>query len=243
MTTGLAGRRALVTGAGQGIGRAICERLADHGMRLTLVDKNPQVLDVASMIGGQGVVADLRDPTASRAALIAASGDDAYWLLVNNAGIFAKTPLLDTSIDEWDAMQEVNTRSMLVTMQAVVPAMRVAGGGRIVNMASMAAKRGTPGEAAYAASKSAVVALTRIASMEFGEHGITANSVCPGYVLTELGAATRTEAQVAEWSAMSPLGRLCEPSDVAALVAHLASDEAGYITGQALNVTGGMCTW
>lgn len=132
----------------------------------------------------------------------------------------------------------------MATVQAVVPGMVDRGaGGRIVNMASMAAKRGTPGEAAYAASKAAVVALSRIAAMELGSHAITVNSICPGYVLTDLGAGTRSPDDVAAWQAMSPLGRLAEVGDIAALVCHLASDAAGYVTGEALNVTGGMCTW
>ncbi|NOX31782.1 MAG: SDR family oxidoreductase, partial [Actinobacteria bacterium] len=100
-----------------------------------------------------------------------------------------------------------------------------------------------PGEAHYAASKAAVVALGRIAAMELGPDQITVNSICPGYVLTEMGAETRDPEQVASWAAQSPLARLASPDDVAAAIAFLASEEAGYITGEALNVSGGMCTW
>ena len=132
---------------------------------------------------------------------------------------------------------------MFVTTQACAGALMASGRGAIVNIASMAAKKGTPGEAAYAASKAAVVALTRISALEFGPAGVTANSVCPGYVLTEMGAATRTPEQVAEWSAGSPLGRCTEPHEVADLVAFLASDQARGMTGQALNITAGMATW
>lgn len=241
MTTGRTARRALVTGAARGIGRAIAERLHADGMRLTVLDRDPAVEYVASDLDGSAVVVDLRDSVATAGAL--SSLGEPFWLLVNNAGVFAKQPLLDTDVATWDAVQETNVRSMLVTMQSIVPGMLTAGGGRIVNVASMAAKRGTPGEAAYAASKAAVVALTRIAALEFGGRGVTANSICPGYVLTELGSDTRTSDQIAEWSSQSPLGRLCDPADVAAIVSHLASDEAAYVTGQALNVTGGMCTW
>ena len=95
-------------------------------------------------------------------------------------------------------------------------------------------------EGHYAASKAAVVALTRAAALEWGEHGIRANSICPGYILTEMGAATRTDEQIAEWTSYSPLGRLGVPDDVASLALFLASAEASYLTGQALNVTGGM---
>lgn len=254
MTAGLRGRRGLVTGAARGIGRRVAQRLAEEGMRVTLLDVDPAVETVAAEMGAAGVVADLRDEEATRRALSSAAAgdsdaagnpdDDPYWLLVNNAGVFAKTPLLEMDLKEWDDLHRVNARSMVVVMQALAPAMIASGrGGRVVNMASMAAKRGTPGETAYAASKAAVVALSRIAAMELGPHGVTVNSICPGYVLTEMGADTRSPDQVAAWTAMSPLGRLGDPADVAAVVAFLASDDGAYITGQALNVTGGMCTW
>lgn len=248
MAAGLSGRRSLVTGAARGIGRQVAQRLADEGMRMTLLDVDPTVERAAAEMGASGLVVDLRDDEATRRAL-AADADtgahgDPYWLLVNNAGVFAKAPLLEMDLGQWDDLHRVNARSMVVVMQALAPAMIASGrGGRVVNMASMAAKRGTPGEAAYAASKAAVVALSRIAAMELGPHQITVNSICPGYVLTEMGADTRSADQVAAWSAMSPLGRLGQPADVAAVIAFLASDDGAYITGQALNVTGGMCTW
>ena len=246
MAVRLSGRRGLVTGAARGIGRRVAQRLADEGMRVTLLDVDPTVERTAAEMGASSLVADLADEETTRRALAAdADADgDPYWLLVNNAGVFAKAPLLEMDLGQWDDLQRVNARSMVVVMQALVPAMIASGrGGRVVNMASMAAKRGTPGEAAYAASKAAVVALSRIAAMELGPHQITVNSICPGYVLTEMGADTRTADQVAAWAAMSPLGRLGQPADVAAVIAFLASDDGAYITGQALNVTGGMCTW
>jgi len=243
MRAGLDGRRCLVTGAARGIGRYVTERLVAEGMRATILDVDPDVQRVARELGAQSIVVDLCDDDAVRDALAVSMGDDPFWLLVNNAGVFTKTPLLDMSLNEWDHLHQVNVRAMVVTMQAITPSMRVVGGGRVVNMASMAAKRGTPGEAAYAASKAGVVALSRIAAMELGSYGITVNSICPGYVLTEMGAATRSADEVAAWTALSPLGRLGTPADLAAVVAFLASDDGSYITGQALNVTGGMCTW
>jgi len=243
MRAGLDGRRCLVTGAARGIGRYITERLVAEGMRATILDVDPDVQRVARELGAQSIVVDLCDDDAVRDALAVSMGDDPFWLLVNNAGTFTKTPLLDMSLDEWDYLHQVNVRAMVVTMQAITPSMRVVGGGRVVNMASMAAKRGNPGEAAYAASKAGVVALSRIAAMELGSYGITVNSICPGYVLTEMGAPTRSADEVAAWTALSPLGRLGTPADLAAVVAFLASDDGSYITGQALNVTGGMCTW
>ena len=243
MRAGLDGRRCLVTGAARGIGRCVAERLVAEGMRATILDVDPDVQRVARELGAQSIVVDLCDDDAARDALAVSMGDDPFWLLVNNAGVFTKTPLLEMSLNEWDHLHQVNVRAMVITMQAITPSMRVVGGGRVVNMASMAAKRGTPGEAAYAASKAGVVALSRVAAMELGSYGITVNSICPGYVLTEMGATTRSADEVAAWTALSPLGRLGTPADLAGVVAFLASDDGSYITGQALNVTGGMCTW
>lgn len=213
-------------------------------MRATLLDIDPAVEDVARAMAASSIVVDLADVSETRSVLAGDGRHGPYWLVVNNAGVFSKAPLLEMTLEEWDRVHRVNARSMVVVMQELVPAMISAGaGGRIVNVASMAAKLGTPGEAAYAASKAAVVALSRIAAMEFGPHGVTVNAVCPGYVLTEMGADTRTEEQVAAWTAKSPLGRLGDPDDVASAVAFLASDDGSYMTGQAINVTGGMCMW
>ena len=244
MAEGLRGRRCLVTGAARGIGRRIAQRLIEEGMQAALLDVDPAVEDVARDLGAASLVVDLADAAQTRRALSAGAEDGPYWLVVNNAGVFSKTPLLEMTLEEWDRVQVVNVRSMVVVIQALAPAMVAAGaGGRIVNVASMAAKLGTPGEAAYAASKAAVVALSRIAAMELGPHGVTVNAVCPGYVLTEMGASTRTADQIAAWTAKSPLGRLGDPGDVASAVAFLASDDGSYMTGQAINVTGGMCMW
>jgi NAD(P)-dependent dehydrogenase (short-subunit alcohol dehydrogenase family) len=234
-----------VTGAARGIGRAIAERLVRDGSPVVLLDRDPAVADTAAELGAAGwLVADLGVPEQARRA-VADTLDclGGLWALVNNAGIFDKTPLLDLPTERWDEVMAVNARSVLVTTQAVAPAMIAAGGGRIVNLASMAAKAGTAGEAAYAASKAAVMALTRIAAAELGPHGITVNCVCPGYVLTDMGADSRTPEQVRQWSAQSPLGRCATAEDVAGVVAHLVSDDAAYQTGQAVNVCGGMLAW
>ena len=150
-------------------------------------------------------------------------------------------PLLEINVDDWDLTFDVNVRAMLLTTQVAATAMIAAGdGGTIINMASMGGKVAVPNQAHYAASKAAVISLTQVSAEELGAHGITVNCICPGYVLTEMGAATRTPEMVGEWSSKSPLGRLAEPSDVADMALFLASDEATYCTGQAMNVTGGM---
>lgn len=245
-TRPLAERGVIVTGAARGIGLAIAERLAARGATLALIDRDPSVEDRAGELGAHcvGYTVDLRDAQQTTSVVdAAAEAMGGLWAVVNNAGIFAKTPLLEIDLNEWDEMMNVNVRSMLVMIQAAVPHMVACGGGRIVNQSSMAAKLGTPGEAHYAASKAAVSALTRIAALELGPKAITVNAVCPGYVLTEMGAETRDPDQIREWTAKSPLGRLAGPDDIARAVAFLVSDEAAYITGESLNVSGGMCMW
>ncbi|GLI28027.1 3-oxoacyl-ACP reductase [Agromyces rhizosphaerae] len=238
----LDGRRAIVTGAARGIGRAIAERFAAEGASVAVLDLDADAARAtAHEIGARAFPVDLADHDAARAAVAgAAEALGGLDVLVNNAGVLRLGPLLEITADEWDLVQRVNARSMLSTTQAAAPVMIAAGAGRIVNLASMAAKSGGANEAAYAASKAAVVALTRATALELGPHGITANALCPGYILTDMGAATRTDDDVARWSARSPLGRLGDPADVAGAALFLASDDGAYLTGQALNVTGGM---
>jgi 3-oxoacyl-[acyl-carrier protein] reductase len=236
------GARCIVTGAARGIGAEIARALGAEGARLGLLDVHADVKATAAELGADIDIADLADPEAARGAtarLIEALGG--VDVLVNNAGILRITPLLDITVEEWDLVFDVNVRSMLVTTQVAAAAMIDAGrGGRIVNLASMAAKRASGGQAHYSASKAAVVSLTQTAAVELGPHAITVNAICPGYVLTDMGAATRTPEMVAEWSAASPLGRCAEPTDVARMALFLASADAAYCTGQAFNVTGGM---
>ncbi|MGN6761531.1 MAG: SDR family NAD(P)-dependent oxidoreductase [Leifsonia sp.] len=242
-TARLAGKRAVVTGGARGIGAAIARRLAAEGATVALLDvlAHPGE-EVAAELGGSFHPVDLTDADATRAGLAGAidalGGID---VLVNNAGILRFSPLLDIPVEDWDLVFAVNTRPMLVTTQVAARRM-IADGvrGTIINLASMAGKAGGAGQAHYAASKAAVIALTRVTALELGCHGITANCLCPGYVLTEMGAGTRTEEDVALWSSYSPLGRLGEPGDVSAVAAFLASDDAAYLTGQAVNVAGGM---
>ena len=237
------GRRIVVTGAARGIGADIASCFASEGASLALVDLLADDLAaVGQSLGAYTVVGDLRDPDGARHAITTSidvlGGID---VLVNNAGILRFASILDTTVEEWDQMFEINARSMLLTTQVAVRRMITQGtGGKIVNMASMGAKLGSPNQAHYCASKAAVVAFTRVCAMEFGVHNITANCICPGYVLTEMGAATRTAEMVANWASKSPLGRLAEPSDVSRTALFLASIDSDYCTGQAMNVSGGM---
>ena len=240
----LAGRRVLITGGARGIGAAIAEAFAAEGAKLALLDREgDQCRATAERLGAQALDVDLADPASARSITAAAietlGGID---VLVNNAGILHMAPLLDISVDDWDRTFDINVRAMLLTTQVAARAMIAAdqGGGCIINMTSMGGKVGSPNQAHYAASKAAVISLTRVSAIELGEHGIRVNCICPGYVLTEMGAASRTPEMVAKWCAMSPLGRCAEPSDVADMAVFLASDQARYCTGQAMNVSGGM---
>ncbi len=239
----LAGKRVVITGAARGIGAEIASSFAAEGASLALIDLlDAELRTVAERCGATTIVGDLRDPESAQATTQAAidslGGID---VLVNNAGVLRFSSILDMSVDDWDLMFEVNARSMLLTTQVAARAMIAQGrGGKIVNMASMGGKLGSPNQAHYCASKAAVIAFTRVCAMEFGPHGINVNCICPGYVLTEMGAATRTQEMVDAWSSKSPLGRLAEPVDVARTALFLASPDADYCTGQAMNVSGGM---
>jgi NAD(P)-dependent dehydrogenase (short-subunit alcohol dehydrogenase family) len=239
----LAGARVVVSGAARGIGAAVAERFAAAGSRVAILDRLADAgRATAVRLDASFVEVDLAEPGAAGSALEAAIAElHGIDVLVNVAGVLLLKPLLETTPADWDAVMAVNARAVLGTMQAAGRAMIAGGtGGRIVNIASMAAEKGGANEGAYAASKSAVLALTRAAALEWGCHGIRVNAVCPGYVPTEMGAATRSEADVAAWCARSPLGRLGTPDDVASAVVFLASTEAGYLTGQVLDVSGGM---
>lgn len=242
-TTRLLGKRIIVTGGARGIGGSIATRFTAEGAHVAILDRlAAEGTALAASIGGSFHEVDLLDPVATAAATQSAVDElGGVDVLVNSAGILRFTPLLDLTVQEWNETFSINTRAMLTTMQVCVRSMIAAGhGGKIINLASMAAKKGGAGEGAYPASKAAVVALTRGAALEWGCHGITANSLCPGYILTEMGAATRTQADIDTWSGYSPLGRLGEPSDVASVALFLASSDSDYLTGQAINVTGGM---
>ena len=239
----LAGRRVVVTGAARGIGAAIAQAFAGEGARLALMDREgDRCRATAAQLGALALDVDLADPTSACDAMQAAvDGLGGIDILVNNAGILHMAPLLEITVDDWDRTFDVNVRAMLLTTQVAARAMISAGqGGVIINMASMGGKLGSPNQAHYAASKAAVISLTRVSALELGEHGIRVNCICPGYVLTEMGAATRTPEMVAKWSSMSPLGRCAEPQEVADMAVFLASDQARYCTGQAMNVSGGM---
>ena len=236
------GARVVVVGGAGGIGGRIAERFTEEGASTVVLDLAPRTEAVVGVPAPRILPCDLVDAatveTAFARALAELGGVD---VLVNSAGILARGSLLELTADRWDLVMNVNARGTLLAMQHAARAMIAQGeGGSIVNIASMAAKAGGNDEGAYAASKGAVVALTRAAALEWGEHQIRVNALLPGYVLTDMGADTRTPEDVAAWSKKSPLGRLGTPDDVAGFALFLASRDGSYLTGQAFNVTGGM---
>ena len=243
-------RHAIVTGASRGIGRAIALGLAERGYDLALTDIGPQqatLAAVADEIAERGrrcvtITADVSNPEdCRRSAAEAVRGLGHVDALVNNAGILKLASIEELTPELWDTTFAVNARGVFQMTQALIPHMRERRYGRIVNIASLAARTGGPGQSHYAASKSAVVGFTRVSSMELGQHGITVNAVCPGIIQTEMGMNNlRDPERVAYFEKVTDLHRLGNPEDVVGPVAFFASDDSAFVTGQALNVDGGI---
>ncbi|WP_159712240.1 SDR family NAD(P)-dependent oxidoreductase [Geminicoccus flavidas] len=241
---------AMVTGASRGIGRSIALALAKDGFDLVLndIDRQADALDeVAALIEAEGrrslvTVADVRDKAAIHGIVrTAAARMGRIDVLVNNAGILTSARIEDLTEEQWDEVFAVNAKGVFLVTQAVLPYMREQGYGRIVNIASVGGKRGAPGQAHYCASKAAVLEFTRVLAMELEDSGITANSVCPGIIMTELGKANLPDqASIDRWAAATAQRRIGYPDDVAGAVCFLASNAAAFITGQSLNVCGGL---
>jgi NAD(P)-dependent dehydrogenase (short-subunit alcohol dehydrogenase family) len=257
-----AGKTIVVTGSGRekGLGQGILQRFADEGA-------NCVVSDIAIASEAEGVAEDLR-ARGARVAMIACDVSEAapcdalvaqtvelfggVDVFVNNAGIgFMMRPLLDVDPADWAKVIAVNLSGAFYCTQAAARAMIARGqGGRIINIASQAAKTGFPHLPAYVSSKHGMIGLTRASAVELGVHGITVNAVCPNHVTTALGAEQNAyfskllgfenvDAYLASMAAKNPMGRPGLPSDTAAACAWLASDDAFYVTGEAINVSGG----
>lgn len=250
----LAGRRALVTGAATGIGQAIAHALAAQGIRVAIADIDlAAARRTADALGGGAIALamDVRDRASVtqgwQQVVDQFGGCD---ILVANAGVSTMRRAIDITDSEWDANFNVNTRGVFLTNQLASRHFLAQGHGCIVNTASLAAKVGAPLLAHYSASKFAVLGWTQALARELAPAGIRVNAVCPGFVRTgmqsreviweaELRGVT-PEQVVADYIAQTPLGRLEEPEDVAGVVVFLCSDQARFMTGQGINVTGGV---
>jgi NAD(P)-dependent dehydrogenase (short-subunit alcohol dehydrogenase family) len=242
-------RVGLVTGGGGGIGRAIALRLARDGMMVAVLDRDgAAAAAVAAEIGGAAVAADVTAPDEVDQAVAATiSHFKQIDLLVNNAGIAWMGPALDMPLDTLQAMLRVNVEGVFIVSRAVLPHMIARHCGSVVNLASWAGKTGPAFFAGYSASKFAVIGLTQALAREMAPHGIRVNAICPGIVVdtamrTEIEAQQRRYGlpETAERAESIPIGRVSVPDDVARVAAFLASDEASYITGESINLSGGL---
>ena len=234
-------RRAFVTGGAQGIGLAVVQRLAAEGCAVVFADRDAQAAEhAAAETGATACVLDVTDAESLRATIDA---HGPFGVLVNNAGLDQHGYFTASVPADWRAILDVNLEAVLVATQAALPGMRAAGYGRIVNVASEAGRLGSRGGAVYAAAKGGVIAFTRSLARECADYGVTANAVAPGPIDTPLLRAAVAAGGDKLMRAMTDatlLKRLGDPDEVAAAVAFLASDAAGYITGEVLGVSGGM---
>jgi NAD(P)-dependent dehydrogenase (short-subunit alcohol dehydrogenase family) len=240
----LDGRLALVTGAAQGIGRAIALGLADAGAVVVCSDIDPpQTTEEIRSLGGtaHGLALDIADERAVDNAMAFSDTIGGIDILVNNAGIFPRSPVLELDPREWDRVMAVNLRGTFLCSRAAATRMRTQGrGGRIVNITSGAAFVPTPQSAAYAASKAGIVAFTRVLALEVAPDRVTVNAVAPGLTDTAQPRSFYSDADLAAFATRIPAGRLGEPEDIVATVVLLCGDGAAYITGQTLHVNGGL---
>jgi len=240
----LEGRKALVTGGASGIGAAIARRLAAEGAQVTIGDLNLEgATEVAGEISGLAVELDVTDLGSAQAAV--SSAEPPIEILVNNAGTDEFGFFAQTTPEQWEKVLAVNLNGVLNCTFAALPGMQEAGYGRMVNIASEAGRVGSKGSAVYSAAKAGVIGFTKVMAREGARYGITANAIAPGPIETPLLMQAKEFGEIGEriietMKAGTQLRRLGQPEEVAAAVAFLASDDASYVTGETLGVSGGL---
>jgi 2-hydroxycyclohexanecarboxyl-CoA dehydrogenase len=239
----LAGRKAFVTGGGSGIGAAIARRLAAEGADVVVGDiDEPAAREVAGEIDAEAVPLDVADPDSAAAAI---GGVGQLDVLVNNAGVDDFGFFGEMTPERWRRLVAINLEGVFACTRAALPMMQRAGYGRIVNIASEAGRVGSKGSAVYSAAKGGVIAFSKALARENARYGITVNAVAPGPIDTPLLRSARQLGEIGEriietMKAGTQMKRLGRPEEVAAAVAFLASEEAGYVTGETLGVSGGL---
>jgi 2-hydroxycyclohexanecarboxyl-CoA dehydrogenase len=239
----LEGRKALVTGGASGIGAASAARLAAEGAEVWVGDIDTDGAErVAGEIAGHAIELDVTDLDSAKAAVEAAGTLD---ILVNNAGTDEFGFFTYTTPEQWKKVLDINLGGVLNCTFAALPGMQQAGYGRIVNMSSEAGRVGSKGSAVYSAAKGGVVAFTKTIARENGRYGIVANSIAPGPIETPLLMGAKEFGEIGEkiietMKSLTQLGRLGRPEEVAAAVAFLSSEDASYVTGETLGVSGGL---
>ena len=242
----LEGKVALVTGASYGIGFAIASAFAEQGATICFNDINQELVDkgLASYaekgIKAHGYVCDVTDEPAVQAMVATIAKEvGTIDILVNNAGITRDGLMMRMSEQQWDMVINVNLKSAFNFIHACTPIMMRQKAGSIINMASVVGVHGNAGQANYAASKAGMIALAKSIAQELGSRGIRANAIAPGFILTDMTAALSDEVR-AEWAKKIPLRRGGTPEDVANIATFLASDMSSYVSGQVIQVDGGM---
>jgi 2-hydroxycyclohexanecarboxyl-CoA dehydrogenase len=238
------GKKTLVTGGASGIGAAIARRLAAEGAEVTIGDLNLEgATEVAGEISGMAIKLDVTDLGSAQAAVETAGSP--LDILVNNAGTDEFGFFSQTTTEQWEKVIAVNLNGVLNCTFAALPGMQEAGYGRMVNIASEAGRVGSKGSAVYSAAKGGVIAFTKVMAREGARFGITANAIAPGPIETPLLMQAKEFGEIGEkiietMKGGTQLKRLGQPEEVAAAVAFLASDDAAYVTGETLGVSGGL---